>query len=428
MTGKNRWITVGVLLYVLLGVVLFATREKETEGGQKTLQLAIPSSHVTEGIYRELIREFEAENPDVKIKLITGSAQNFYQKIMVMIAGNAAPDLMWMGQSFREFADKDVFLDLAPYIRRDGLPLDRYAPEVLRWYESSGKIYSLPFGIDLSMVVYNRRMFAAANLPMPRDDWEFPEFLEAARRLTRRSASGAIECYGFGGNLEPGVFGASVFEAGTGKIGCDAPEMLDYFRSNLELFRKWRVSPSPEESQNMIGDAVTLFRQGRMAMIPLQTQNMPIAFEQFQDMEFGITLQPKVKQQSQWASSQAICVCRGTRYPEEAWRFFKMTQRKKFQLAMSIRSLPGRLDCIDEALKPASAPPNYAVLKKAFAVMTPTPRVPHLQELMAVFTRFSGKIFVGQLSPEEGMAACRKEMERRVELFRKTDMGEAQQQ
>ena len=177
----------------------------------------------------------------------------------------------------------------------------------------------------------------------------------------------------------------------------------------------------------MLGDAVSLFRQGRMAMIPLQTQNMPVAFEQFLNMDFGITLQPKVKQQSQWASSQAICVYRGTRYPEEAWRFFKMTQRKKFQLAMSIRSLPGRLDCIDEALNPAGAPPNYAVLKKAFAVMAPTPRVPYLQELMAVFTRFSGKVFVGQLSPSEGMAACRKEMERRVELFEKTDMGEIPQ-
>ncbi len=424
MTRGRICAVIGVLLYLILGAALLVTQKREPPGG-KVLTLAVPASHTTEGIYLELIRDFEAGNPDVKVKLITGAAHNFYQKVMVMIAGNAAPDLMWMGQSFREFADKGVFLDLAPYIRRDRLEMDRCAPEVLRWYENSGRIYSLPFGIDLSMVLYNRGMFAAAGLPPPHDGWTYPEFLDAARKLTRRNAAGVTECYGYGGLLEPGVFGGAVFDAESGQIRCDSPEMLDYFKCNFDLFRKERVSLSPEESQGLVGDPLDLFRRERVAMIPLQTQNMARAFELVRHLDYDITLQPEVKRQSQWASSQAICVFRGTRHPEEAWRFFRMTQSRKFQVAMSIRSLPGRLDYIDEALAvQGNAPDNYKVLKKAFAVMEPTPRVSHLQELTAVFTRFSGKIFAGQLSPEKGMAACREEMERRIELFRKTDMKE----
>ena len=62
------------------------------------------------------------------------------------------------------------------------------------------------------------------------------------------------------------------------------------------------------------------------------------------------------------------------------------------------------------------------MLARALAVMAPTPRVPHLQELMAVFSRFSGQVMSRRLLPAEGMRQCAAEMHRRRELFRKTDM------
>lgn len=128
-------------------------------------------------------------------------------------------------------------------------------------------------------------------------------------------------------------------------------------------------------------DVLSSFRQGQVAMMPGFTMNIFQALETFRGMEFDMTLQPKVKCFSQWASSHAICISKDTKYPEEAWKLFLKFQEREFQLPMSHRMLPARSSLVEEALAPSpDRPANYRVLARALAVMAPTPRVPHLQE------------------------------------------------
>jgi multiple sugar transport system substrate-binding protein len=182
-----RWKQMGVgtlvLLFVGLGVYLFQTLPDTGKGEGVTLTLTVPAGHATDSVYRKLIAEYERTHPGVRVRLITVSGANYYRKVMVMIVGGTSPDLMWMGQSFSEFADKGVFLDLGSRIREAGISLDDYKPEVLGWYRRGDKIYSLPFGVDLSFLIYNRKLFREAGLPFPQDDWTFDEFLHAAKTL-----------------------------------------------------------------------------------------------------------------------------------------------------------------------------------------------------------------------------------------------------
>lgn len=419
---KYVFVAFGLAVYLAFGGWLIWTARRG--GAVKTvtveLTMTVPGGHATDPLYRAEIAKFEEANPGVSVKLIPVAGKNYYQKVMVMAAGGTAPDLMWMGQSFREFAEKDLFLDLDGRIRSE-FNLANYKPELLEWYTRDGRLYSLPFGVDLSFLICNLKLFRDAGLPPPRDDWSYQEFLHAARALTRRDASGHVFCYGFNGGLEAGIFGAEVFRSDTGELICDSAEMLDYFQRNMELCHRYRVSPSPEEAQGIITDANTLFRQERVAIRPLYTMHMEQAFREFAGMDYMLVLQPKIKQQSQWASSQAFCISRHTRYPELAWRLFRQFQSEEFQWKMRLRSLPGRLDLLDRVLMEAGRPRNYRILRRAFEVMAPTPRVSHLQELMSVFNRFSGMVFAGRLSAAEAMKRCRREMERRMEAFRKIE-------
>lgn len=304
----SKWQQVGKLLavvaYCLLGIWLVSSRESKSGTEQKIiLTLAVPAGHTTDPIYRAAIARFEAENPNAGVRLITVSSGNYYQKVMVMIAGNCAPDLMWMGQSFNEFADKRVFLDLSERIRLSGIDLREYKPKVLDWYKRGEQLYSLPFGEDVSFLFYNRKLFREAGIPFPKDDWEFSEFLEAVQKLTRRDKSGRVTCYGFRGQLEPGTFGASPLHPTDGRVNCNTPEMEEYFRINLDLAYHWHVSPTPEEIQGLDADTLVSFQQERIAMMWAATMNIAQALEVFQGMDFDMTLQPRVKAQSQWASS-----------------------------------------------------------------------------------------------------------------------------
>ena len=408
----RKWCLVasGLVVYLTLAVSLIRSVSYGETAGTVSVELTmtVPGGHATDPIYREEIAKFEKENPGVSVKLITVAGKNYYQKVMVMAAGGTAPDLMWMGQSFREFAEKDLFLDLDERIRSE-FDLADYKPELLAWYTRNGRLYSLPFGVDLSFLICNLKLFREAGVPPPRDEWSYREFLHAAQALTRRDESGRALCYGFNGRLE------------AGELVCDSAEMLDYFQRNMELCHRYRVSPSPEEAQGIISDANTLFRQERVAIRPLYTMHMEQAFREFAGMDYMLVLQPKIKQQSQWASSQAFCISRHTRYPELTWRLFCRFQSEEFQWKMRLRSLPGRLDLLERVLMDTGRPRNYRILRRAFEVMAPAPRVSHLQELMSVYNRFSGMIFAGRLPAAEAMKRCRREMERRMEAFRKIE-------
>lgn len=416
---------VGVLivLYLTLGGYLgYTLNEKVTDDEESiSLTLAVPAGIKTAAIYRENIRRFEKKNPDISVKLME-VAGNYYQKVLVMIAGNVAPDLMWMGQSFSEFADRGVFLDISDRVKASGIDLKQYNQKILNLYAINSKYYSLPFGIDTSFLVYNRKLFKEAKIPYPSDDWDFATFMKVAQALTKRNASGKITRYAYRGGLPIEVFGASMFDPQNGTVTCNSPEMINYFKTNLDLTYKYKLAPTPEDEASQNSDLLASFKQGKVAMIVMHTMRWNRAFDMLNDMDWGMTLTPKVKQHGQWASSAAMCIYRDTKHPEAAWKLFKSFQDRDFQLAMSSRMIPARKDLIPEMLHQTEGRPvNFKLVAKVVKILYPTPRVPHLQELMAVFYRYSGKIFTRQLSPKQGMAECEAEMNRRIKKFKENE-------
>ncbi len=409
---------VGILLYLLGGGYLVFTQTPAADGSsrQRRLVLIVPTGSKTSPIYREAIQEFEQENPDISVKLLE-TAGNYYQKVTVMIAGGLAPDLMWMGQSFNEFADRDIFLDLSERIQHE-LDLTDYPPKILELYRRGGQQFGVPFGIDAAFLVYNRRLLRQAGLPDPPEDWDYPQFLAYLRKLSRPAEPGSPRRYGLDTNLPCEVFGARNFDPVTGWADCDSPEMLHYFKTNLALMKEGLI-PAAADNSVLSGDAISLFRQERTAMMLSFTMRWDRLFEQLGDMDWGFALLPRVKVQAHWASSQAICIFRGTREPEAAWKLCKFLLRKKFQMAMGCRMFPARKSFsarfIDEAGHEKN---NFQILHKVLAHLAPTPRVENLQELMAVYYRYRNEVFIGELSPEEGMRQCAAETNRRIRINR----------
>ncbi len=406
---------IGVML-VSLGWYLFSTREKEIGGtGEKVLTIAYTAGRV-EAIYDAAIEEFERRHPDLRVKKIPISG-NYYQKVLVMIAGGVAPDVMWMGQSFSEFADRDVFLDISERVRKEKIDLSEYSPQVLSWYTFGDKLYSLPFGVDIQVMVFNLKLFREAGLPLPDDDWTFEEFLHAAQKLTLRDENGRVIRFGFRGGLQPALFGAAIFDE-DGRVCCNTPEMIEALQTNYDLTTKYRVAPNSELDGAQSQDIFGYFRQEKAAMMTMETYNFPDAMEIFADMDWKIGLAPKVKTQSQWASSAALCISKDTKYPDEAWELMKISREKAFQMAMSVRSLPARRQFALEAVRDnPKLPPNAGVLIRALDIMAPTPRVPHLMELTAVYNRFSNQVSAGLLTPAEAMRQAEEELNRRLARF-----------
>lgn len=390
---------------------LCGCRQREPADGKVHLVLSVPADRETRPMYRSVVARFEEAHPDMAVQILE-IPSNYYGKVLVMIAGGNSPDLMWMGQSFAEFAARGVFLDLNDRLEAE-VALDEYLPQALDWYKVDGKQFGVPFGIDMNYIAYNRKLFDEAGVPYPTDDWDFDTFLAAAKALTKDfDGDGRIDQYGFRGNLEPSSFGAQVISADGREVLCNRPEMLENLHVNLDLARKYRVSPLPEESDLQGLDSYSYFKQGKAAMMVFYTMQLPFLRRRCEEMDWDIVNNPTVRQRGHWASSQAILVSASTKHPDEAWLLCKEFFSDDVQRTMSMRGLPPNRrvarEVIEENRRNGDKPANIAAFLKAGDSLYPNPRIPNLAEILSLYSSAAGGIPTGRATPEEAMERAEK--------------------
>ncbi|NQU44275.1 sugar ABC transporter substrate-binding protein [bacterium] len=392
-----------------------------TEDAKADLVLAINSNARDRPSFEAAGRQFEATHPenDVELRIISG---RYYQKCLVMIAGKVAPDLMWMGQSFSEFADRGAFLDITDRFERD-VDVAEFFPQCLEWYRVDGRQMGVPYVIDIDFIVYNKDLFDQAGVPYPDPDWEFDDFLGTAKALTTdRDGDGRIDQYGYYGGLGNYLFGAEFIAKDGLTPQCDTPEMLDYIRTNLDLHYKYNIAPKPEPYSTDKLDIYTPFVQGRYAMQKMFTGNLPHMSEKFADLNWDIALHPKVRRRAHWASSGAIVMSADTKRADEAWELNKAFFSDEFMETMAYRGLPpkpavARKVFADHTGKPES----LGLMIRAADYLYPTPRVPHLQELQQIWAAAVARAMSGRATPEQAMEQAQKDMELAIRNFTRNE-------
>lgn len=126
---------------------------------------------------------------------------DYYTKLQTMIAGNTAPDLMWLSQEFvANYANSEALMDITDQVAKlSDMPaakLDDYYPGSLAVAKYADKLYGLPWIAQPVMLYYNPAMFEAAGIDPPDETWTWDTFKDAAKKLTLKDASGTVTQYG----------------------------------------------------------------------------------------------------------------------------------------------------------------------------------------------------------------------------------------
>jgi multiple sugar transport system substrate-binding protein len=162
---------------------------------------------------------------------------DYYTKIQTMIAGNTAPDLMWLSQEYiANYADNGAILDLTDQVSKmSDMPaakLDDYYPGTLEVARYNDRLWGLPWIAAPVMLYYNVDEFAAAGINPPDESWTWDTFKDAAKKLTVKDASGNITQYGTSFNGWPPVHmfiwqaGGEVISADLKTSPIDSPEAV----------------------------------------------------------------------------------------------------------------------------------------------------------------------------------------------------------
>ncbi len=148
--------------------------------------------HVT--CYEAELPAFQAAMPGTPIQVKQVDHSAIYQRLSAaMAAGVAVPDIVdveisWTGPFFRGPIEEIGFVDLVPYLRRDGL-LDRFLPSRFAPYTVQGRVFGLPHDVDPVMIAYRRDLLEAEGIDAG-SLTTMEALVSVGRRLTRLGDDG----------------------------------------------------------------------------------------------------------------------------------------------------------------------------------------------------------------------------------------------
>ncbi|AYA75619.1 sugar ABC transporter substrate-binding protein [Bacillus sp. Y1] len=133
--------------------------------------------------FEEVVKEFESQNPDIKIKMEAIADEPIKDKLRVILGGSEVPDIMfsWSGEFARKFVRADAALDLTPYLEEDAAWKDSFIPASLQPFSSDGKNYGIPLRFNGKFFVYNKEIFDKHGLQAPKTWDEFLNVLDTLK-------------------------------------------------------------------------------------------------------------------------------------------------------------------------------------------------------------------------------------------------------
>ncbi|MGE5594057.1 MAG: ABC transporter substrate-binding protein [Betaproteobacteria bacterium] len=131
-------------------LALFVAGCGRTKDDGVTLRLSIWGDLQEQRMVEDIVKAYEASNPGVTVEIeaapamqIAGGITAYEQKLIVLMAAQDAPDVMYLPRDRYEFyAEKGALVDLEPFIEKSG-GMDKLPPELVNGMRVGSGIYGL---------------------------------------------------------------------------------------------------------------------------------------------------------------------------------------------------------------------------------------------------------------------------------------------
>ena len=130
----------------------------------------------------ELVREFEAENPGIRVDVQNIPWTAAHEKLLTAYAADGLPDICQLGNTWiPEFATLRSLTPLQPYVAgsREVVP-DDYFPGIWDTNVVEGQLVGIPWYVDTRLLFYRKDLLLQAGYDHPPRDWAEWERMNAA--------------------------------------------------------------------------------------------------------------------------------------------------------------------------------------------------------------------------------------------------------
>ncbi|MBN1349067.1 sugar ABC transporter substrate-binding protein [candidate division KSB1 bacterium] len=272
---RNYALIIWIILFLAILWFLFvqpAEEEKPPEG-KVQVKMAIWGGVAETEAWAAREKDFESKNPDIDVKIELVPA-NYEYKMLAMLAAGTAPDIITL--NLADFASKDVFLPLDPFLEKDStFDKDAFLPGMWELGEWRGQRLTVPAGITTQVLFYKKAHFAEAGLPTPneyaeRGEWNWETFRKVCKKLVKKNKDGRIQRYAYV-HYPPlwtyvYMFGGEPFKNDYTECNFEDPKVYGAYQAVADLALVDSVAP-PIEVTTQVGSAWQAFLHDRSSML-----------------------------------------------------------------------------------------------------------------------------------------------------------------
>ncbi len=139
--------------------------------------------------FAHLVAEYEKQHPGQKVQTLYVNNDNTLQKVLTAVKGGSPPDIAYLYGSWApNVAQIPQVVNLTQVVKQPGVNWDDFWTGERDVATVNGKVIGIPALVDNLAVVYNKKLFQQAGLPVPTANWTWPQFTADAQKLTDASA------------------------------------------------------------------------------------------------------------------------------------------------------------------------------------------------------------------------------------------------
>lgn len=387
-----------------------------------TIQYAFWGNPTAIGVEKDIIDEFEKTHPNIKVTPVAIAYNDYHQKILTLMAGGQAPDVMRIDSYFfSDFMRSKALKDITKFIKRDKVNLDAYYPSGLIDSMYKGRYYGLPWGTAPIFMVLNNKMFQDAGLAMPSFDWTWDEFVKYCKALSKDQGAGRQ--YGFGDGFGAGggsfssilpfvwINGGDLFDKSRTKFTLDQPASTKQIQAVADLIKQGVFA---EPSQLTSAEVVNRWQVNNKIAMRLGSALELLSLQQFDNFAFSIYPFPSKGKYTKTTivKSNTVGISSSSKNVDAAWEFLKFLRapgQSGETLYMKAKRVPPSVD--DPELwklyaDPNKYPKNIAESAKAIAGVKHShtlPLRPGWMEVQGALVPEFQKVFSGQITAQAAM-------------------------
>jgi multiple sugar transport system substrate-binding protein len=362
-------------------------------------------------VVQSLVERFNKSQSEVEVKVEFVPETQAHQKLVTAVSAKNPPDCcqMW-DQWLGEFVGLSALEDLSDRVK-SWKHYGSTVPSAWQALSVNGRIYALPLSITTEAIYLRTDRVKEYGLKMPDEHWTWDDFLALAKGLTKPDKSQ----YGYGmrGAGKWAVSYATAFLYGNGaqvlrdgKVVINSPEAVAGLEWYLDLFRKWKVTPSsvPTDGYRQIvqgfSRGITSMYMHNSGSVEEQKRTQAIGPERFTTVPIPVG---PAKTRAAFYFCETLVMFNASKNKDAVWKFISwmLEDEPHYQFCSVAGNLPTR-PAISQRAPFNEAP--YAGFTKSFPFATTSPYLAYPAwggKLESEGAPLLQKAMLGQISAKE---------------------------